>query len=69
MTTDALLLGIGLVLVLAVGSQLLAGRLRLPAIVVLLPVGFMAGIATDDVHPGDLLGVACTSRSCRSRWG
>ena len=56
MSTDDLLLGLGLVIVLAVGSQLLAGRLRLPAIVVLLPVGFLAGIATDDVHPDVLLG-------------
>src|SRR5205823_11456037 len=44
------------VIVLAVGSQLMAGRLRLPAIVVLLPVGFLAGIVTDDVHPDALLG-------------
>ena len=43
-------------LVLAVGSQLLARRLGLPAIVVLLPAGFVAGIATDDVHPDMLLG-------------
>ena len=56
MTSDDVLLGLGLVLVLAVGSQLVAGRLRLPAIVVLLPVGFVAGIATDDVHPDQLLG-------------
>ena len=56
MSTDDVLLGLGLVIVLAVGSQLLAGRLRLPAIVVLLPVGFLAGIATDDVHPDALLG-------------
>jgi NhaP-type Na+/H+ or K+/H+ antiporter len=56
MSTDDVLLGLGLVIVLAVGSQLLAGRLRLPAIVVLLPVGFLAGIATDDVHPATLLG-------------
>jgi NhaP-type Na+/H+ or K+/H+ antiporter len=56
MSTDDVLLGLGLVIVLAVGSQLLAGRLRLPAIVVLLPVGFIAGIATDDVHPDALLG-------------
>jgi len=48
MSTDDVLLGLGLVIVLAVGSQLLAGRLRPPAIVVLLPVGFLAGIATDD---------------------
>ncbi len=56
MTTNDILLGIGLVLVLAVGSQLLARRLRIPAIVVLLPAGFIAGIATDYVHPDDLLG-------------
>jgi NhaP-type Na+/H+ or K+/H+ antiporter len=56
MTTDDVLLGLGLVLVLAVGSQLLARRLRLPAIVVLLPAGFIAGAVTDDVDPDNLLG-------------
>jgi NhaP-type Na+/H+ or K+/H+ antiporter len=56
MSTDDVLLGLGLVVVLAVGAQLLAQRLRLPAIVVLLPAGFIAGIATDDVHPDALLG-------------
>jgi NhaP-type Na+/H+ or K+/H+ antiporter len=55
-TTDQLLFGLGLVLVLAVGSQLLARVLNVPAIVVLLPAGFVAGIATDDVHPNQLLG-------------
>lgn len=56
MSTDAVLFGLGLTLVLAVGSQLLARRLSLPAIVVLLPAGFVAGIATDDIHPDALLG-------------
>lgn len=56
MSTDEILLGLGLVLILAVSSQLLALRLGLPAIVVLLPAGFVAGIATDDVHPDALLG-------------
>ena len=56
MSTDEILLGLGLVFVLAVSSQLLAHRLGLPAIVVLLPAGFVAGIATDDVHPDELLG-------------
>jgi NhaP-type Na+/H+ or K+/H+ antiporter len=56
MSTDEILFGLGLVLVLAVGSQLAARRLSLPAIVVLLPAGFVAGIATDDVHPDALLG-------------
>jgi NhaP-type Na+/H+ or K+/H+ antiporter len=56
LSTDDVLLGLGLVLVLAIGSQILARRFRLPAIVVLLPVGFAAGIVTDDVHPDALLG-------------
>ena len=56
LSTNDLLLGLGLVLALAVGSQLLAKVLRLPAIVVLLPVGFVAGIVTDVVQPDDLLG-------------
>ena len=56
MTSNQILFGLGLVLVLAVGSQLLARRLRIPAIVVLLPAGFIAGIATNDVHPEQLLG-------------
>lgn len=56
MSTNEILFGLGLTLVLAVGSQLTARRLSLPAIVVLLPAGFVAGIATDDVHPDALLG-------------
>jgi NhaP-type Na+/H+ or K+/H+ antiporter len=55
-STDHILLGLALVLVLAVSSQLLARLLAVPAIVVLLPAGFIAGIATDDVHPDNLLG-------------
>src|SRR5215216_126756 len=56
MTPNETLLGLGLVLVLAVSSQLIARPLRLPALVLLLPAGFVAGIATDDVHPDKLLG-------------
>jgi NhaP-type Na+/H+ or K+/H+ antiporter len=56
MSTNQVLFGLGLVLVLAVGSQLVARPLKAPAIVVLLPAGFLAGIATDDVHPDKLLG-------------
>ncbi|MGF1429007.1 cation:proton antiporter [Kitasatospora sp. LaBMicrA B282] len=58
MTTQQTLLGAGLIVVLAVGSQILAARLRIPAIIVLLPVGFAAGAFTDDVHPDRLLGPA-----------
>src|SRR5215207_5319608 len=56
MSMNEILFGLGLVLVLAVSSQLLARPLRVPAIVVLLPAGFLAGMATDEVHPDELLG-------------
>jgi NhaP-type Na+/H+ or K+/H+ antiporter len=56
MSSDDVLLGLGLVLTLAVGAQLAARLLRLPAIVVLLPAGFLAGAATDVVQPDRLLG-------------
>jgi NhaP-type Na+/H+ or K+/H+ antiporter len=56
LSTNDILLGIGLVLALAVGSQLTGRWLGLPAIVVLLPAGFLAGAVTDDVHPDQLMG-------------
>ncbi|MFG2727221.1 cation:proton antiporter [Streptomyces canus] len=58
MTTDQVLIGVGLILFLAVGSQVLAGRLRIPALILLLPVGFAAGALIDDVDPEQLLGAA-----------
>ncbi|MET8325299.1 cation:proton antiporter [Streptomyces sp. NPDC005181] len=58
MTTDQVLIGVGLTLVLAVGSQILASRLRIPALIVLLPVGFVAGALVDDLDPQQLLGPA-----------
>jgi NhaP-type Na+/H+ or K+/H+ antiporter len=57
-TTDQVLFGVGLILVLAVGSQVLAGRLRIPAIIILLPAGFITGALTTDVNPERLLGAA-----------
>jgi NhaP-type Na+/H+ or K+/H+ antiporter len=58
LSTDEILAGLGLVIVLAVAARLLAQRLRVPALVILLPVGFIAGAITDDVHPEALLGAA-----------
>lgn len=58
MTTDQVLSGVGLIIVLAVGSQVLASRLRIPAIIILLPAGFIAGALTTDVNPQQLLGAA-----------
>jgi NhaP-type Na+/H+ or K+/H+ antiporter len=57
-TANEILIGVGLILVLAVGSQVLASRLRIPAIIVLLPAGFVAGALTTDVDPQRLLGPA-----------
>ena len=58
MTTNQILIGVGLIVVLAVGAQVLASRLRIPAIIVLLPAGFIAGALTSDVNPERLLGPA-----------
>ena len=66
MTTNQILIGLGLIVVLAVGSQVLASRLRIPALIVLLPVGFTAGALTSDVNPDDCW-VRRSSRWCRSR--
>jgi NhaP-type Na+/H+ or K+/H+ antiporter len=57
-TTNQVLLGVGLSLVLAVGSQVLASRLRIPALIILLPAGFIAGALTTDVNPQRLVGPA-----------
>jgi NhaP-type Na+/H+ or K+/H+ antiporter len=56
MSSDDVLLGLALVLALAVAAQLTARLTRLPAIVVLLPAGFIAGAVTDVVQPDRLLG-------------
>jgi NhaP-type Na+/H+ or K+/H+ antiporter len=56
--TNDILAGLGLVIVLAIASQLAASRLRIPAIVLLLPVGFVAGAITNDVHPDVIFGNA-----------
>jgi NhaP-type Na+/H+ or K+/H+ antiporter len=43
-TEDQVLLGLGLIVVLAACSQVVASLLRIPALIVLLPVGFTAGV-------------------------
>src|SRR5262252_7960093 len=58
MSTNQILFGVGLIMVLAVGSQVLAGRLRIPALIIMLPAGFTAGALTTDVDPQRLLGAA-----------
>ena len=56
MTTEQVLFGVGPIVVLAVGWQVLASQLRIPALIILLPVGFTAGALTTDVNPQRLLG-------------
>jgi NhaP-type Na+/H+ or K+/H+ antiporter len=58
MSTNQILFGVGLILVLAVGSQVVASRLRIPALIIMLPAGFIAGALTTDVNPQHLLGPA-----------
>jgi hypothetical protein len=62
-TTNQVLLGVGLIVALAVGSQVLASRLRIPAII-LLPVGFTAGAITTDVNPQQCRAWRWTCGSC-----
>jgi NhaP-type Na+/H+ or K+/H+ antiporter len=57
-TSDQVFLGVSLTLVLAVGCQIVGARLRIPALILLLPAGFIAGTLTDDVNPDKLLGTA-----------
>ena len=65
-TTNQVLFGVGLILVLAVGSQVLARLLQVPALIILLPAGFTAGALTDDVNPTGCWGRR-SSRWSRSR--
>jgi NhaP-type Na+/H+ or K+/H+ antiporter len=58
LSTSQILTGIALIVVLAVGSQVLASRLRVPALIIMLPAGFTAGALTSDVDPSRLLGPA-----------
>jgi NhaP-type Na+/H+ or K+/H+ antiporter len=58
LSSNQILAGLGLVIVLGLGCELVALRTRLPAIVLLLPVGFVAGAITNDVNPYALFGSA-----------
>jgi NhaP-type Na+/H+ or K+/H+ antiporter len=58
LSTNQTLAGFGLIIVLAVGSQVLGSRLRVPALIIMLPAGFIAGVITGDVNPHKLLGPA-----------
>lgn len=56
--TEELLLGIAAIIVLGIGAQWLAWRVRLPSILLLLVFGFIAGPLTGWIRPDRMLGDA-----------
>ncbi|MBD3225827.1 MAG: hypothetical protein GF313_13955 [Caldithrix sp.] len=54
--SEHILLEISLIVILGIGAQWLAWRLRLPSIILLLVFGFVAGPVMNLVHPSRLLG-------------
>jgi NhaP-type Na+/H+ or K+/H+ antiporter len=58
MSSAQISLGVGLMLALAVACQVVASRWRLPAIILLLPVGFAAGNLIPAVDPNAIFGAA-----------
>ena len=58
MSASQIFVGLALTLGLAVSCQVVATKLKLPAIILLLPVGFVAGALTVTVNPDKLFGAA-----------
>ena len=58
MSTNDIFLGLGLTVILAVGCQIVSTRFHLPAIIVLLPVGFVAGHFISAMNPEKTLGAS-----------
>ncbi len=53
---EEFLFGLGLILVIGIAAQWIAWRTRIPAILLLLIFGILAGPVTDIIHPDHLLG-------------
>ncbi|HEY2791610.1 MAG TPA: cation:proton antiporter [Micromonosporaceae bacterium] len=58
MSADQVYLGFALTIALAVAGQIVGLRLRVPSLIILLPLGFAAGAATSVVNPNRLLGAS-----------
>jgi NhaP-type Na+/H+ or K+/H+ antiporter len=58
LSSSQIFVGIGLIFALAVGSQIVAAKAKIPAIILLLPVGFAAGALITSVNPNEILGPA-----------
>jgi NhaP-type Na+/H+ or K+/H+ antiporter len=53
---DDLLLGLASIIILGIGAEWLAWRVRLPSILLLLIFGFIAGSVTDFLNPDEMFG-------------
>jgi NhaP-type Na+/H+ or K+/H+ antiporter len=58
LSASEIFVGLALTVGLAVGCQVIATKLKIPAIILLLPVGFIAGWLTTDINPDKLFGAA-----------
>jgi NhaP-type Na+/H+ or K+/H+ antiporter len=58
MSASQIFAGLALIVGLAVACQVIAAQLRIPGIIVLLPVGFAAGALTTVVNPQKIFGAA-----------
>ena len=56
MTTEEIVLRLAAIVLLGVGAQWVAARLRLPSILLLLALGLIAGAGTDFINPDELFG-------------
>ena len=53
---QSIILGLAIIVVLGIAAQWLAWRFKLPAILLLLIFGFVAGPVTGLIHPDELFG-------------
>lgn len=58
LSASQIFVGVALTFGLAVACQIVASKLGIPAIILLLPVGFVAGVLTVSVNPDKLFGAA-----------
>ena len=60
MSESQIFVGLGLIFGLAVGCQIVAAKFGIPAIILLLPIGFAAGNLITAVDPEKIFGAAFT---------
>ena len=55
MSSSQVFVGLAVTLALAVACQVVAAKIRVPAIILLLPAGFIAGAFVDVRQPGQVV--------------